>query len=164
MERHKLENRREVRSRTLETVSEEKEPAGLAEYANSPPPASPPASPPAPSPLAAPPPSLRPPPSSGSSIPNFEGDKPFWEPDYPSQRFRPEKTEAQDPDNLYYSPPPQFFSPPISPNEIHLQHITLEKASSAGPSVVSQVRNVPYHLQHLLTPGIIDYDSHTKGS
>jgi len=128
---------REVRSRKEETKSEEKDPAGLAEYANSPPPASPPAA----SPLAASPSSQSPSSSSASSNPNFEGHKPFWQPDYPSQRFRPEVSEAEDPNDLCYSPPPQLFSPPMSPDQVHLQHIIPDKASPAGPSAISKVRD-----------------------
>jgi len=136
MEHHTIVNSRAPRSRRRKTRSKEKDSTGLAEDANSPPSASPPA----PSPPAAPLSGQEPLPSNASSLTNFEGHKPFWEPDYPSQRFRPGKPGAGD---LRYSPPPQLFSPPISPNELHLQHITAGHATTAVLSVNVKVKHVP---------------------
>ncbi len=126
MEHHTIVNSRAPRSRRRKTRSKEKDSTGLAEDANSPP--------------AAPLSGQEPLPSNASSLTNFEGHKPFWEPDYPSQRFRPGKPGAGD---LRYSPPPQLFSPPISPNELHLQHITAGHATTAVLSVNVKVKHVP---------------------
>jgi hypothetical protein len=65
---------------------------------------------------------------------------PFFEPDYPSQQFRPETYEEEDSDDPYYSPP-RTFVPPESPNNIEGEN------SSGGPSANSRVRN-PIHLSN----------------
>lgn len=72
--------------------------------------------------------------SSGTLIHDSEVPVPFWEDDYPSQRFRPEAYEEE---NRGYSPPPQLFSPPVSPNEVGDQESTLVSEPSANPEVSS---------------------------
>lgn len=54
-------------------------------------------------------------PSQNLDVPN-----PFFEPDYPSQRFRPEANEEEDAADPYY-PPPSTFIPPESPNGLKAQ-------------------------------------------
>lgn len=112
-------------------MSEEKDLSGLARYATSPPTASlSPASPFAALPSSK---ASQAPLSSGaSSIANFEGPQPFWEPDYPSQRFRPEEYEAEDPE--------QHFSPTASLGERISQHISPDNSSLGGPTADLSVR------------------------
>lgn len=57
------------------------------------------------------------------SFQNFDPAKPFFESDYPSQRFRPEEYQEDDPADPYYSPPPTFI-PPESPNELKVEDRT----------------------------------------
>ena len=63
----------------------------------------------------------------------------FWEPDYPSQRFRPVESEEQDP---YYSPPPQFFSPPVSPNEDCVERTNASGGPLTSPKVSLTYRSL----------------------
>jgi len=77
-------------------------------------------------------PGLNPSASPFRSFQNFTTIDPFFEPDYPSQRFRPETHEEEDPNDPYYSPPPTFV-PPESPNSI------AGDSSSGGPSAESRV-------------------------
>lgn len=81
---------------------------------------------------------------------NFNTAIPFFEPDYPSQRFRPETYEEEDPNDPYYSPPPTFM-PPESPNSIEGDR------SSRGPSAGSRVREFIHSSKFSsLTPDIVD--------
>lgn len=100
---------------------------GLTNLANSPPPVSPSTASP----------------SGVPSFRSFEGAQPFWEPDYPSQRFRPDESTADVSDDGCYTPPSQLFSPPVSPNRIENQHTSFGSASSAGLSINSVVRKAP---------------------
>ena len=54
---------------------------------------------------------------------NSDLANPFFESDYPSQRFRPQACEEEDPADPYYSPPPTFI-PPESPNELKVEDQT----------------------------------------
>ena len=69
--------------------------------------------------------------------------EPFWEPDYPSQRFRPKEDEGED---RYYSPPPQMFSPE---SEKSVENPDLQIVGAAVPEV-SLVHGRDL-LQHVLT-------------
>ena len=51
---------------------------------------------------------------------NLDVPNPFFESDYPSQRFRPEAYEEEDLVDPYYSPPSTFI-PPESPNDLKVQ-------------------------------------------
>lgn len=73
--------------------------------------------------------------SSFHSSQNLDTSNPFFEPDYPSQRFRPEAYEEEDPADPYYSPPSTFI-PPESPNDMKVQDHT----SSVPLSSEAQVR------------------------
>lgn len=57
------------------------------------------------------------------SFQNSDLANPFFESDYPSQRFRPQACEEEDPADPYYSPPPTFI-PPESPNELKVEDQT----------------------------------------
>ena len=61
--------------------------------------------------------------SSFHSSQNIDVPNPFFEPDYPSQRFRPEAYEEEDAADPYY-PPPSTFIPPESPNDLKAQDQT----------------------------------------
>lgn len=62
---------------------------------------------------------------------------PSQDSDHCSQQFKPEKYEEERECDSYYSPPPQFFSPPISLNEISVDH-----HSSSEPLGTSKVRKL----------------------
>ena len=78
--------------------------------------------------------------SSFYSSQNSETSKPLFESVCPSQIFRPEAYEEEDPADPYYSPPSTFI-PPESPNDMKVQDHT----SSAALSSEAQVRK-PYLL------------------
>lgn len=82
-------------------------------------------------------------PSGVPSFRSFEGAQPFWEPDYPPQRFRPDESTADVSDDGCYTPPSQLFSPPVSPNRIDNQHTSFGSGSSTGLSINSKVRKAP---------------------
>ena len=77
--------------------------------------------------------------------------EPFWEPDYPSQRFRPLESEERDP---YYTPPPQFFSPPISPNEDRVNENFASDGPLTNPEVslshISSISAQTHTLHHIV--------------
>ena len=52
-----------------------------------------------------------------TSLINLNTPEPFFEDDYPSQRFRPSAMGEKHATDPYYSPPPTFM-PPESPNDI----------------------------------------------
>ena len=74
-------------------------------------------------------------PSSFHSAQNLDIPNPFFESDYPSQRFRPEAGQ-EDPASPYYSPPLTFV-PPESPNIL----INQDQTSLAVSSSETQVRS-----------------------
>ena len=75
-------------------------------------------------------------PSSFHSAQNLDIPNPFFESDYPSQRFLPDTREEEEPASPYYSPPLTFV-PPESPNYLINQNQTPLTVSSE-----TQVRNV----------------------
>ena len=75
-------------------------------------------------------------PSSFHSSQNIDIPNPFFESDYPSQRFRPKACDEEDPSDPYYSPPSTFI-PPESPNNLKTQ----DKKSLAVLSSETQVRD-----------------------
>ena len=70
--------------------------------------------------------------------------QPFWTQDNTSPSFHPEEYEKED---SYYTPPPQFFSLPVSPIEGGVE----ENISSLGPSAIPEV-SITYHTDLLQLP------------
>ena len=66
--------------------------------------------------------------SSFYSSQNLDTPNPFFESDYPSQRFRPKEHE-EDPADPYYSPPSTFM-PPESPNVLKVEDQSCSLSSS----------------------------------
>ena len=90
-------------------------------------------------------------PSSFHSAQNLDILDPFFEADYPSQRFRPEARQEEDLASPYYSPPLTFV-PPESPNNL----INQDKTSSAVSSSETQVRNISQLFSLTLMSNTID--------
>ena len=90
-------------------------------------------------------------PSSFHSAQNLDIRNPFFESDYPSQRFRPEACQEEDPGSPYYSPPLTFV-PPESPNNL----INQDQTSLAVSSPEIQVRNTSQSISLTLISNILD--------
>ncbi len=91
-------------------------------------------------------------PPTARVIHSSEVPQPFWEPDYPSRRFRPEEYEK---DDSYYSPPPQFFSPPTSPNELSVKDLAEHEVSSITSYKTPQSILTDTHSEWLLPWGTL---------
>ena len=90
-------------------------------------------------------------PSSFHSAHNLDIPNPFFESDYPSQRFRPKPCQEEDPASPYYSPPLTFV-PPESPNNL----INQDQTSLAVSSPEIQVRNTSQLISLTLISNILD--------
>ena len=90
-------------------------------------------------------------PSSFHSAQNLDIPNPFFESDYPSQRFRPEARQEEDLTSPYYSPPLTFV-PPESPNNLMNQDQTPLAVSSSE----TQVRNVSQLISLTLISDTLD--------
>ena len=95
--------------------------------------------------------------SSFQSSQNLDIPNPFFEPDYPSQRFRPEVYEEEDPSDQYY-PPPSTFIPPESPNDLKAQ----DQTSLAVFSPETQVRDALWPISSTLKSNTSDNEYFIK--
>ena len=93
-------------------------------------------------------------PSSFHLAQNLDIPNPFFEPDYPSQRFRPETFQEEDPASPYYSPPLTFV-PPESPNNL----INQDQTSLPVSSSETQVRNISQSISLTLMSNTLDNES-----
>ena len=85
-------------------------------------------------------------PSSFHPAQNLDIPNPFFESDYPSQRFRPKARQEEDPASPYYSPPLTFV-PPESPDNLIIQDQTPLAVSSSE----AQVRNASQSISLTLS-------------
>lgn len=81
---------------------------------------------------------------------NLDTSNPFFEFDYPSQRFRPKAYEEEDPADPYYSPPSTFV-PPESPNEMKIHDQTFLAVVSSETQVREPCLSINHNtnIQHL---------------
>ena len=97
--------------------------------------------------------------SSFHSSQNFDSPNRSFESDYPSQRFRPEEYEEEDPADPYYSPPSTFI-PPESPNDLKVQ----DSSPLAVLSSESQVRDAIWSVGLTLTTNTSENESSFKST